>query len=404
MMSSRKNPCVVCNPLQARSQGAGQLKGPDVSGAYCLDTKVSDRSRPLMLPVWRWLIILMLAFGAQSASAQTTWSIGYDTPFGAGYQNLSTLDWTAITHISFVGGQPNADGTITLSSNFSSVAPGVISAAHANGVKVLYCLTGMTAPTDFTDAITNHESTFISNIMSTVNTYGFDGVDVDDEETWNSTLMNTLLSNLRTQLGSNILTVTAQVNFSSDWNSTLASYADRVNILTYDMGGTYDPYTWFNSPLYGPTPVAVDSVQLIVSRFIASGVPSAKLGIGLAFYGKLQTPNTGPRQTYGASPTFTQVPYSDIVANYNTASATYDSVAHVPWLAVSGGWLNYDNPASITEKVQYALAQGLGGWAIWYLGSDWIPTQTPRNPLLDAVKQALLRPAPPPGLQVITVK
>jgi GH18 family chitinase len=93
------------------------------------------------------------------------------------------------------------------------------------------------------------------------------------------------------------------------------------------------------------------------------------------------------------------------MANYNTASATYDSIAHVPWIAVSASsWLNYDDVPSITEKVQYAVAQGLGGWAIWYLGSDLVPPQTPRNPLLDAVKQALLRPAPPTGLQVITVK
>lgn len=98
-----------------------------------------------------------------------------------------------------------------------------------------------------------------------------------------------------------------------------------------------------------------------------------------------------------------RVPYSDIVANYNTAGATYDSVAHVPWLAVPGGWLNYDNPPLITEKVNFAMANGLGGWIIWYLGSDWIPTQTPQDPLLDAVKQALLRPAPPTGLQAITV-
>jgi GH18 family chitinase len=95
--------------------------------------------------------------------------------------------------------------------------------------------------------------------------------------------------------------------------------------------------------------------------------------------------------------------YRDIVANYNTSSATYDSVTHVPWLAVSGGWLNYDNPQSITEKANFAIANGLGGWVIWHLGSDWIPTQTPQDPLLDAVKQVLHRPAPPPDLQVIMV-
>lgn len=397
------NQSVIGNPLQARSRSVGQLNVPNASCAYCLDTKVSDRPRPLMLPVWRWLIILILAFGAQSASAQTTWSMGCYSPFGGGYPTLSTIDWSALTHVIMAGGAPNADGTITLPSGFAAAATSLISTAHSNNIKVLYDLTSLGSGTDFADAITDHESTFIRNIMTTVNTYGFDGVDVDNEEAWNGTLMTSLLSDLRTQLGSKILTSTALINYYSNWDSGHASYLDRLNIMTYDMAGTWDPYTWFNSALYGPTPLAAYSVQLAVSRFIASGIPTKKLGIGLAFYGYLETPNTGPRQTYTASHTFTQVLYRDIVANYNTSSATYDSVTHVPWLAVSGGWLNYDNPQSITEKANFAIANGLGGWVIWHLGSDWIPTQTPQDPLLDAVKQVLHRPAPPPDLQVIMV-
>lgn len=346
----------------------------------------------------------MLVLGVRNASAQTRWSIGYDTPFGNGYQNTSTLDWTAITHLSFVGGQPNSDGTISVSSNFSTIAPGAITAAHSHNVKVLYSLTAITGGTNFTAAITNHESTFITNIMSTVNTYGFDGVDVDDEEPWNDSLMTTFLTDLRKQLGSKILVVTALWATRSNWNSTYASYVDRVDLMTYDMAGTWDPYTWFNSPLYGPAGNSVLSIDLMVSGFEAAGIPAAKLNLGLAFYGVLWTPNTTPGQAYGSSPKSNAVIYSTIVANYNTSSATYDSVARVPWIAVNGGsWLNYDNPASITEKVNYAVARGLGGWIIWYLGSDWIPEQTPQNPLLDAVKQATLRPAPPTGL-VIMVK
>jgi chitinase len=403
MRSSRKNQSLGPNLLQAQSHFTGELGSADMSGRHCLDSKIPDRPRPLVFPGWRWLVILMIVFGVQRASAQTTWSIGYYTPFG-GYPTLGSIDWSALTHISFIGGQPNGDGTVTLSTNFSSIAPGVISAAHANGVKVLFCLTEITSPTDFTDAITNHESTFLTNIMSTVNTYGFDGVDVDDEETVNNTLLTTLFSNLRTQLGSNLLFSTAQGNTYADWNATLATYVDRVNIMTYVMDGTWTPYTWFNSALYSPAGNAAWSVQYAVSLFLAnSGIPANKLGIGLAFFGELWTPNTGPRQTFGSNPTVTQVSYGNVVASYNTASATYDGGAHVPWLAVTGGWLNYDNPASITEKVNFAMANGLGGWIIWHLGSDWIPSQTPQDPLLDAVKQAFLRPPPPTALKVTNV-
>jgi len=50
--------------------------------------------------------------------------------------------------------------------------------------------------------------------------------------------------------------------------------------------------------------------------------------------------------------------------------------------------LSWDNAQSVTDKVNYAKSNGLGGWMIWVLGWDDLPGQTPEYPLLAAVKAA----------------
>jgi hypothetical protein len=48
--------------------------------------------------------------------------------------------------------------------------------------------------------------------------------------------------------------------------------------------------------------------------------------------------------------------------------------------------LTYDNPQSIAAKVQYIVAQELGGWIIWNLASDYMAGDPHPHPLLDAVQ------------------
>jgi len=397
MEPSRKNQSDVRSVLRAGPRVSEQTGSSDESGGYYLDTKDPDRPRILVLSVWKWLLILMLAFGVQSASAQATiWSMGYYWPPN-GYPTIADVDWDALTHIAIVGGQVNADGTLTpVPTAFTDKAAAAIAAAHAHGVLALYSISS-SGGTNFASAITNNEGALIANIMSTVNTYGFDGVDVDDEETWNGTAMTTLLSDLRINLGSKLLSFAALSDTYIHWNSTYTSYVDRVSLMSYDWSGPWDPYTWFNSPLNSWNNFS--AISKLIPLFESSGVPAEKLNIGLAFYGNLVTPNTGPYQTWGASPSVTQVSYSDIINTYNISGATYDSTAHVPWIAGGGGYLNWDNPQSITGKVNYAKANGLGGWIIWSLGRDYVPGATPNGPLLDAVKQAF-RPPPPRNLNI----
>lgn len=398
----------LTNLLQAKSPHAGEPNAKQARNKRCLTIEASYGSKPFLIFVWPWLLILMLVFGVQSVSAQTTWSMGYYFPAATGgIPALSTIQWSALTHVGMVGGNPNSDGSVTLSSGFSSQAPPLITAAHANGVKVLFVLTNLGNGTNFTGAAASGNlSTFLANIMSTVNAYGFDGVDIDWEESWNSTEVSNLASGLRARLGTKILTadnVSVAGCPSGTWTPAMIENLDRIAILTYDLNGSWNSQTWFNSPLNSLAGTNLQSVDSDIRAARTCGYPMAKVSIGLPFYGYLQTPSNGPFQSFGSSPKLTQISYSSIVANYGTGGSTYDTTAHEPWKALSGtSWLQWEDPQSITDKANYVQTNGLGGWVIWILGWDYTAGASPQMPLLDAIgKASATRPQPPTNLQII---
>jgi PKD repeat protein len=315
----------------------------------------------------------------------TQWSVSYHTPYD-GSSPVGDIDWAALTHVGDTALLVNSDGSLS-DIRVDSVA--LIAAAHANNVKVLLNIAGIQS--GMASAVTYHLSTLVNNIISQVDTYGYDGVDIDWEVDWNPATARPFFAAMRTALGSKLLTADAFENSYADYTN-LHQYLDRVNVMTFSMGGTWNPYSWFNSPLYGPTPAVVDSIDLVRTRYLANGVPAAKLNIGIPFYGRMEIGGgiTGPRQSYKSPfPSFSEIAYKDIVATYNISNSTRDAEARVPWIPITNGWLNYDDAASVTEKVKYAIVNNLGGWIIWSIDKDYIANGTLKHPLLDAVKNAM---------------
>jgi chitinase len=346
----------------------------------------------------------LAAFLAQTASAQQ-WSMGMwestDVP-------VSSLDWGALTHLGHVGAAPNADGSLVLlcsfgpcrTSQFAAEASSLVSQAHSNNVKILLDLT-YPREAAYQGAVGNNLNTFVGNIMSLVNTYGYDGVVIDWEPSFTPSSMNSLLSALRAQLGTRLLAAFAIVTDSSYWASA-QGYLDRVMVMTYDLTGTWNPYSWFNSPLYSDSCNCVWSVDSAKQRYLSAGVPASKLMMGIPFYGWTSVGGgvTGPRQSYSGSPSMAQISYTNIVANYNVSNPIWDTAAQSPWISISNGWLTFDNAQSVTGKVKYVQSNNLGGWVIWEVAEDYLAGQTPSHPLLAAVKSAMASTNPPATLPV----
>jgi chitinase len=162
-------------------------------------------------------------------------------------------------------------------------------------------------------------------------------------------------------------------------------------VMTYDLSGLWDPYSWFQSALYDPDGL-VWSVDLAVKRFTGVGVPPAKLGIGIPFYGWKWTGAgiTGPGQWWFTSvPVRTQVAYNVLAAGITAQNFHFDTGAMEPYLNNPDSFITYEDARSIAAKVNYVKSNGLGGWIVWQLGSDYFPSGAPKNPLLAALKAAM---------------
>jgi chitinase len=222
--------------------------------------------------------------------------------------------------------------------------------------------------------------------MNVVDSYGFDGVDIDWEPFnagSNGSAMQALASDLRSRLGtSKTLSAAALVTDYPYWGS-VHSYFDRIGIMTYDLTGTWNPYSWHNAALYDPDGM-VWSVDLAVRRFTSYGVPAAKLSIGIPFFGYRWTGGgiSGPQQYWSSPPSTQQIYYQSLAGTINQSNYRWDSLAQVPYLSDSNSFLTYDDARSVAEKVKYAKDKGLGGWIIWELSGGYLPSQTPNQPLL----------------------
>jgi len=336
------------------------------------------------------------------AAVGDQWSMGYYWPSA---MPVSAIQWTGLTHIIECNAVVNADGTLDLTSmGFLTKAASLVTAAHNNNVKALVGLVQYT-PTNFDRGVTSHLSAFVNNIMTVVDTYGFDGVDIDWEPFVPSTSgssMAALAAALRTSLGNKTLTVAvpSQTVGEPYWGNHYISF-DRINVMTYDMSGVDWSYGWFNAPIYGHK---IESLDAFRTAFLAAGVPAAKLSLGLPFYGCRWTGGvvaadptqgvSGPLQVWqsGDAPTASQINYNTILPLINQQNYHWDNVALVPYINYLGAtrpaywYLTYDDPQSIQAKVQYIIANDLGGWIIWALDQDYLPGAPRPHPLLDAVQ------------------
>ena len=243
---------------------------------------------------------------------------------------------------------------------------------------------------------------------------GYDGIDIDWEggPSTDDALILDLVQRLRAALPAAILTMTAgSINNNiapTDLSSLFAAAApsvDQINLMTYGMSGAYSGWkSWHSSPLHwnddSTTPTGIDDT---VARYVAAGVPAAKLGVGAGFYGECYTsPVTAPHQALGSSTVIASdgaMSYRAIVSDYYSADASHwDTTAMVPYLTLSGSnaqgctYVSYEDARSIAAKGAWVKAQGLGGVIIWTINEGYLPDAGPgaRNPLLDAMRTSFL--------------
>lgn len=160
---------------------------------------------------------------------------------------------------------------------------------------------------------------------------------------------------------------------------------DYVNLMTYDHSGPGSTITAHHTNLYS-TEEQSRSADFTVRYLTNLGVPSKKIIIGGAFYGKtfedVDSVNNGLLQPGKFKNTLI---YRNVATQLPADSGWvyhWDEVASAPYLynPSKKQFFTYDDKRSIELKTKYVIDYNLGGIMYWHLGGDLY-----RDGLLDVI-------------------
>ncbi|KAI9346996.1 glycoside hydrolase superfamily [Obelidium mucronatum] len=271
--------------------------------------------------------------------------IGYWANWGTETQPSNTidkLDLTNFTSVIYSFVFPTAEGNIIPAWTFEKMTNGALTVKSSskddetwipilnNKVRSKYprlrtviSIGGWTGSTNFSSIAKNDAYTakFAKNVRLFMDKNGFDGVDLDwefpggggidclESDPNDAANFVKLLSALRKELGPDRhLSIAAGAyagrystqSLNGGQQNYIKEYAKYVNyfgLMTYDIYGSWNAFSDFNSPLGAPNKTSGDpvepsanngpqTVKSFLEMWIKLGVPKTQLVTGLAFYGR----------------------------------------------------------------------------------------------------------------------
>ena len=280
--------------------------------------------------------------------------------------------------------------------------------------KILISIGGWMDSGHFSEMALTAESRgfFIRSCLETLDAYPFlSGLDIDWEypgverepededdegnpvvgDDWTNYTL--LLKELREALdehfgqGKKILTVCAgaSVGYSlcmQDYAS-LHPYVDRINLMTYDMAGSWEENTGHHTALLGEV-----SADTAVKYLLELGVPAEKIAIGSPLYSHGWKMNELTQETVGAAAeAIDDMTWHELLPLEQSAVPEgtpgwhkgYDKTNEAAWLWNDDPdspdylkFITYESAESLQAKLDYIKEQGLGGLIVWEVHGDSI--------------------------------
>lgn len=253
----------------------------------------------------------------------------------------------------------------------------------------------------FSEAASTPEtrSIFVDTAIEFMKAHNFDGIDIDWEypcssvagiasspnDKYNFTLMLKELREKLDKLGQidnkyYFLTIAAgagQYFIDGTEMHIVQQYLDYVNLMTYDMRGSFQDITGHHTNLFAsadnPDGISCDKA---VGMFEKAGVPVEKIVLGAAFYGRMwkgvKNANCGLNQKAETTGRYT-LSYTDLVQNYvnkNGFIRYWDDSAKAPYLFNGDVFISYDDEESLRHKAHYVKEKGLAGIMFWEYSLD----------------------------------
>ncbi|KUL28783.1 glycosyl hydrolase family 18 protein [Actinoplanes awajinensis] len=291
-------------------------------------------------------------------------SVGY-MPSWAG--NVSTIQYSKLTHINYSFALPNANGTLQAIDNTAKLQQ-LVTLGHQNNTKVGLAVGGWNDGNDsaFESLAANAgtRTTFVTSVMNVVRQYNLDGIDIDWEYPDPGASGNNytaLMQQLSTALHNEGKLLTAAVvsegGTANGVQPAVFGYVDWLNIMAYDGGSPHANYDW-----------SIASANFWKNR----GLPKAKTVLGVPFYS---------RNGY--------VTYAQLVA-LDPANANRDCTT------VNGAQECYNGLPTIRRKTQWALANA-GGIMNWELSQDTTGSTSLVSAIYETVMGGTGPTTPPPS-------
>ena len=322
-----------------------------------------------------------------------------------------------------VGMDPAADlyllkgETDLLSTNIAS-GKSIIELAKRHGTKVVLSIGGWETSNNFpqVSADPQKRENFAHWCVKHIQQFGFDGIDIDwefpgykqhkgtDQDRENFTiLLQTVRDSLQTledKSGKSLLlTVSlpaAAVHLLDIEVDKISSIVDYLNIMTYDLHGSWGKISNHNSALYGPA--QGDSARCLDGAFKlyheTHNVPSDKITLCAAFFGYSYTNCSeiyGEHQ--GADTSLFKagedILYMQIAEKMDLFERYWDAKAQAPYLISKSNstLISLDDEESVALKSDYVIEKNAGGIIIWPLMGDYLKDS--KTPLLDVIHQKL---------------
>jgi chitinase len=380
------------------------------------------------------------AGGAAGAGGATAWVMGYWAVWQTTQYPLAHVAWGDLTHAALSFVEPRAPAVTSSASPYATLdssnavanlgASGMsafATAAHVGGAHPIISLGGAGAGAGFaTAAAPANQAQLVSDIVTACAQWGYDGVDLDWEDSIDTTNFKSFVLALRAAAPQGFL-ITAPVGAVNNnagidsataalW-SAVQSSVDQINVMTYTGSGNYPGWVvWYLDPLMGAGSDHPFDVASSLAAWAALGIPKSKLGVGVGFYGRaVSAPVTATLQSYGSATVYeddTELSYGNIQRYFigkGGATSTWDATAKTTWLGWSSSFhpswtdqfpgdqgpatqfLTFEDVPTVMAKGAWVKANGYGGAIIWTINEG---TQYPyggdgyANPLLDATAAA----------------
>nr|CAD7256216.1 unnamed protein product [Timema shepardi]CAD7574969.1 unnamed protein product [Timema californicum] len=333
--------------------------------------------------------------------------------YGTGKFDVANIQADLCTHFIYTFVGISTAGEVVLLDEYNDIADnwGKNAFGHFNNLtntnptaKTLVAIGGWNEGSEKYSAVMNDDTlraTFVDNVVNFVIKYGFDGFDLDWEypglrggASTDKEAFSKLLKELRPKFDELGLLLTAAVAAGAASVATaydvpaLSTYLDFINVMTYDLHGSWDGITGQNAPLYASSVDTTETeltlnVDYAIKNWINLGADPAKIVLGMGTYGRTFTLTDSSNNGVGAAvsdggnagpytATSGFLGFNELCEKFSAGGWTivWDDEQKTPYAYSGNQWVGYDNVESIKIKSEYIVANGLGGGMFWSLETD----------------------------------